>query len=236
MHLTNNLDLLDLCLYLKKQKILVLSDVHMGYEEALNKKGILVPRTQLLATTERLEKTLPKVKIDTLVITGDLKDEFGTISETEWRHTLRLLDLFSKYTQKIVLLRGNHDTVLSPIAQKRNLEVKDTYLVDGILFCHGDTIPVVTKEADLIVIGHEHPAVSLREGMRTETYKCFLYGDWKGKKLLVMPSFNLLTEGTDILKDEVLSPFLTGGLDTFQCFIVSDKIYDFGTVGKIKRL
>ncbi|GAF89407.1 unnamed protein product, partial [marine sediment metagenome] len=60
MQLTKNIKILDLCLYLKKEKILILADTHIGYEEALNKQGILIPRFQFKEIIERLEKVLKK--------------------------------------------------------------------------------------------------------------------------------------------------------------------------------
>ena len=48
-----------------------------------------------------------------------------------------------------------------------------------------------------------------------------------------MPSFNPLIEGTDILKEQVLSPFLKN-LKNFEVFILSKKeVFEFG---KVKNL
>ncbi|MBW2999597.1 metallophosphoesterase [Candidatus Woesearchaeota archaeon] len=93
MEILPNIEIKDLCLYMKKEKILVIPDMHIGYEEALNKQGMLVPRFQFSQTVERLKKILNNLKINKIIIIGDLKHEFGVISETEWRHTLRILDL-----------------------------------------------------------------------------------------------------------------------------------------------
>jgi metallophosphoesterase superfamily enzyme len=54
-----------------------------------------------------------------------------------------------------------------------------------------------------------------------------------GINLIVQPSFNLVTEGTDITKERLLSPFLKQDLGDFEVFIVSDKIYKFGKVKDI---
>jgi metallophosphoesterase superfamily enzyme len=78
------------------------------------------------------------------------------------------------------------------------------------------------KGIKTIIIGHEHPAVSIHEGVRTELFKCFLKGKFKGRILIVQPSFNLVTEGTDVLKEELLSPFLQQELSDFECFIVAE--------------
>lgn len=230
--------IIDLGIMLKNEKILVLSDFHIGYEEALNKQGILIPKFQFNDIIKRLTKIfsrLKKDKIKIIIINGDIKHEFGTISEQEWRETLRLLDFLTKFCDEIILIKGNHDTIIGPIAKKKNVSVVDYYFAGDVLITHGHKIPNknILKKAKTIVIGHEHPAISLRENIRTEKFKCFLKGKYKGKSLVVMPSFCLVTEGTDILKEKLLSPFLDQNLTNFDVFIIADKVYDFG---KLKNL
>ena len=237
MEIYKDIEMVDLCLYLRKYNTLVISDIHMGYEESLNKQGILLPRFQYKETIDRLEKnTFNKIKPRTIIINGDLKHEFSTISETEWRYTLQLWDYLSSKCKSIILIKGNHDNILEPIARKRKLALHAHYTIGQIFFTHGDVIPndIEFKKAGLIVIGHEHPAIQLRKGTRLETYKCFLKGRYKNKILIVMPSYNLVVEGTDILKDKILSPFLQQNLDQFEVFVAGDEILDFGKLGNLK--
>ncbi len=109
------------------------------------------------------------------------------------------------------------------------------FIINNILITHGDRIPSknLLKGIKIIVIGHEHPAVSIKEGPRAELFKAYLIGKWKGKNLIVQPSFKLVTEGTDVLKEELLSPFLNQNLGNFEVVVVADKLYGFG---KIKNL
>lgn len=235
MEISKGIEILDLGL--KICKTLIIADIHIGFEEALNKQGIMVPRFQFRDACSRLEKMLKKAKPELIIVNGDIKHEFGTISEQEWRETLKVLDLLLSSSKKVVLVKGNHDTILGPIAKKRGVEIVEKYeLNKGKIFViHGDKEIKIGKNTKTILIGHEHPAVSLKEGPRSEIYKCFLKGKYKGKELIVMPSFNLVTEGTDILKEKLLSPFLQRDLDNFEVFIVSDKIYGFGKLKNIKR-
>jgi hypothetical protein len=235
MEISKGIEIIDLALYLKKQRTLVLSDFHIGYEESIAKQGVLVPRFQFNDTIERLKKIFRKAKPKTIVVNGDIKHEFGEISEQEWRDTLKLLDFLSKHCTNIILVRGNHDTILGPIAKKRNINCLLQYIVDDILIMHGDKLPedYLLKGISKIIIAHEHPCVSLREESKVEKFKCFLKGKYKGRELMVLPSFNLVTEGTDVLREELLSPFLQKTLDNFEVWIIADKIYYFG---KIKNL
>ena len=99
-----------------------------------------------------------------------------------------------------------------------------------ILVIHGDRTPdkELLKGVSTIIIGHEHPAVSIKEGPRAELFKAFLVGKWKKCNIIVQPSFNLVVEGTDVLKEEVLSPFLKGNLGNFEAVVAADKLYGFG--------
>ena len=234
----SNLKIVDLGLLIKDKRILIFSDFHIGYEEALNKQGILVPRFQFKDVIKRLGKIfseLKKIKLEKIIINGDLKHEFGRISEQEWRETLRLLDFLTNFCNEIILVKGNHDTIIGPIAEKKKVKIVEHFLVGNTLIIHGNKIPEkgLLKKAKTIVIGHEHPAISLREDIRIEKFKCFLKGKYKRKKLIIMPSFCLATEGTDVLKEKLISPFLDHDLRNFEVFVVADKVYDFG---KVKNL
>lgn len=232
------IQIVDLGIFFSRYKTLVIADLHIGFEEALNKQGILVPRFQVGELIARLGKIIRKTKPETIVINGDLKHEFGSISEQEWRETLRVLDFLSEKCKRIVLVKGNHDTILGPIAGKRGIELAEHFAVGEFYVAHGHRIPDNTEfaKAKTIIIGHEHPAVTISSSHRSELFKCFLKGKWKNKTLIVMPSFNLITEGTDILRESLLSPFLQANLDNFEVFAVEDKVYRFGKLRNIRHL
>ena len=229
MEIFKDIELVYLALLINK-KVLVISDLHLGYEEHLRKKGVLIPRFQFKDIKNRLELILKETKPEIIIITGDLKHEFGTISDQEWRDILSLFDILSEHTKKIILIKGNHDTILNIIAKKRNLKVKDLYKLKDTLILHGDHMVDLNK-IKTIIIGHEHPAVMLKRGVRSELYKCFLKGKFKGRNLIVMPSFNSLSIGSDIRK-RGLGPFIKN--KDFEVFVVvDDKSYYFG---KLKEL
>ena len=46
--------------------------------------------------------------------------------------------------------------------------------------------------------------------------------------------YNLVQEGTDILKEKLLSPLLRQNLNNFEVFVVADNVYRFGKVKEIK--
>lgn len=236
--ITEGIEIYDLALYIAKFKTLIIADFHLGYEEALNKQGVLIPHRQYLKTRERLERLFSilkkqKKEIKEIIINGDLKHEFGTISEQEWLDVLNVLAFLQKQCGNVSLIRGNHDTILGPIADKRNLKIVDEKILDSILILHGHEIPNKIEQ-DTIIIAHEHPCVTISDGVTHEKEKCFLCGQWENKLLIVQPSFNLITEGTDIKKEELLSPFLQRSLADFDVWVIADKPRYFGKLADLE--
>ena len=156
-------------------------------------------------------------------------DSFDTVCLSYSIHHL-------KNSKQVVLIKGNHDTILEPIARKKKLSIRDFYCVGKICILHGHKI-LLNKEihsAKLLIIAHEHPAIFLQEGPKVEKYKCFLLGKFKKQKLIVMPSFLPIVEGTDLRKEELLSPYLHQPLGNFEVFILGDKVYKLGKLKNIK--
>ncbi|MCC7551473.1 MAG: metallophosphoesterase [Methanobacterium sp.] len=200
--------ILDLALEVEDH--LIISDLHLGYEEALNYQGIMVPKFQYPKILKRMEEIHSRSDCTSIIINGDLKHEFGKINRQEWKETLEFIDYLKNRFQEIILIKGNHDPLTPIIAEKTGLEVYPSYSTGNFMVMHGDRIPEKWDEIKEknIIIGHEHPAVGINSGERMEKVKCFLKGDFRDKKMIVMPSFNFITEGSDVLHEKLLSPFL----------------------------
>ncbi|MEA3514997.1 MAG: metallophosphoesterase [Nanoarchaeota archaeon] len=213
---------------------LVICDLHIGVEEAMAKQGMLLPKFNFKDLIKRMEEIflLSDVKrFERIIINGDLKHEFGSISDEEWRHSLKFIDFMSRHADEVILIKGNHDKILGPIAGKRNLHVVDEYMINDILILHGDKLPASMKGIKTIIIGHEHPAITITEGAKSEKFKCYLVGKYKGKDLIVQPSMKLISEGVDVRCGDLLSPFLKRDISDFRVIVVGDRLYDFGKLG-----
>jgi uncharacterized protein len=234
------IEIRDLALYLKESNSLVIGDVHLGFEEALGRQGVLVPRFQYKDIEKRLSEILKGLpRLNEIIINGDLKHEFGSITRQEWTDIGKLIDFLLLHCEKVVLVKGNHDVILFPIARKKGIEVIEYHTVGDIYICHGHLIPADKDfmRSKIIIMGNEHPAVSVRDGARSETFKCFAFGKFKDKKLIAMPSFNPLTIGTDLLKEKFLSPFLHQDLLGFEIYVVADnkEVLHFGKLKNLKK-
>lgn len=215
-----NAQIVDLGLLI--DRTLIISDLHIGYEQALNREGIMVPRFQYKKILKRLEEIIRSFDIGRIVVNGDIKHEFGRITRQEWDETLNFIIFLKNNFVEVVLLKGNHDNFTKFIADKIDLEVYETYSLEDFIIMHGDKIPddLMIKDESTIIIGHEHPCIGIRNGERFEKIKCYLKGNYKEKNLIVMPSFNFVTEGSDILHEKSLSPFLKKGLKMNLRFMV----------------
>ncbi len=50
-----------------------------------------------------------------------------------------------------------------------------------------------------------------------------------------MPSFNLVNEGYNVLREKSISPYMDNS-ENFEVYVVEDKVYYFGKVENLKKL
>lgn len=202
------IEFLEDCLIIYKE-ILVVSDIHIGYEDQIYGKNI--SNEQYKETIDKFEEIFKnldkkKIKIKQIVILGDLKHEFGIISDKEWKESLDLIDYLNKkikinkkFKEKIVLIKGNHDTILGPIAKKRELEILNYYKYKNICFIHGHLkYENYLDNIKYLFLGHLHPSIVISDKYKKEKFKCFLKGKWENKEVMVLPSFCPISFGYDL--------------------------------------
>ncbi|MEK6936122.1 MAG: metallophosphoesterase [Nanoarchaeota archaeon] len=231
-------------------EILVISDTHIGFEEHIIERGIF-PNIQLKDILSDLKDIFEKLKrekivLKKIIVNGDLKQEFGGISDSEWREVLELLGYLGKHCLEIILIKGNHDNILGPIAKKKKVRLENYYVYKDICFMHGDKKykeEFKDKNVKIIILGHLHPAITLSDKYKKEKYKCFLVGEWRKKKIIVLPSFSNISFGYDLnsLLDKNDKGFLiitAKNLKTFGVLIYNrkeDKVYDFGVLKRLSK-
>ena len=224
---------LDLFTYLPAHKTLVLADLHLGFEERLARDGVLVPQIQFNEILARIKWAFKQVKVKKLILNGDIKHEFGRISRQEWNEIAKLVKFVQGEGVEVVAVRGNHDTIFGPVAKELNIQEVDEVRIGDVLIMHGDYIP--KKLAPIIIIGHEHPAITLKDNAKREKFKCFVKAHLKKRVLIVQPSCNPFTQGTDITKENILSPLLAKSTAR-EVFIVDEKTREVLAFGKVSDL
>ena len=221
-----------------KERVLVVGDLHLGFEESLNKSGVFISRQMFDEIISDFNAIFGEVgRVDKIILLGDIKHDFGGISGQEWGDVTRLLHYLKPLGDEILVLRGNHDTILEPIMKKIGLKLKDCYFWKEFCFVHGDEDfdKIWGKKIEWLVVGHGHPAIKLREGSKIEKHKCFLVGKFKGKNMIVVPSFIEYYAGSDPREGEIVLAWNVN-FNNFDVKIVGEnlEVLDFGKLKNIK--
>ncbi|MCS7138820.1 MAG: hypothetical protein NZ873_02035, partial [Crenarchaeota archaeon] len=148
-----------------------------------------------------------------LIILGDIKNEFGDINPEEWTQVQDFINDVHSLGAEPILIRGNHDNFVRTVLRRLNVEFRDPPVRMGKYFLiHGDKDHELPIEDSIVLMGHEHPVISIRDSIGIKhRFKSFLYGEYYNTKIIVLPSMNPLTMGTSINEvdvSELLSPIL----------------------------
>lgn len=145
---------------------MAVSDVHLGFEADLARNGVNLP-SQTPKLSEKLRHILEEAHPDMLVIMGDLKHAIPRLSSQEWRELPPFFEALKGSVARIEVIPGNHDGGLSRfLTPTVKLASRRGILVGGRekagLF-HGHTWPSPKLfEAEVLAMGHNHPAVQFR--------------------------------------------------------------------------
>jgi uncharacterized protein len=195
----------DRCAIMRKEGIVIIADLHLGYESVLEDSGLHLPRMQNETMREGIERIVERYSPSKFVVLGDVKHEFSRNLPQEWGEVQRLLS-YMQEGRELVVVRGNHDNYLASISAKMGVVMVNEYRVGGIAFVHGH------MDTDLrpLVIGHEHPSVRLFDNIGAFVkMPCFVH--MPSERILVLPAFSPLASGTDftgLTSAEALSPIL----------------------------
>lgn len=233
-------------LWFLKEKILVVGDLHLGYEASLRARGLEVPIGQFQEIRQELEKTIQYIKakygkIEEIIFLGDVKHHFG-FKDQEKKEILNLINFLRKYLEnenRIIFIRGNHEK------NETNGKLLDYYLEKDMAFIHGhrEFLEIYDKNINLIIMGHLHPTITIQDKMKIkkEKYKCFLVGKYKHKEVVILPSFISITEGVSIneFTDEKgydFSIIPQGELENFEAYACREVGEDALNFGKLKSI
>jgi len=209
-----------------ENKVLIISDLHIGIEYEIFQSGITIP-SQVERLEKRIDNLLKQTKAKHLVILGDVKHQVPTISWQEYKDIPKFLDHFQNI--KISIVKGNHDGNIERLARKDIAIYEPTgFKINNFLLTHGQAWPNKNDlSAEYLIMGHVHPAVEFwTENFRTIEpcwLKCGIdnkrlkekYGiKTKLKQGIIMPAFNHLIGGMAFNSKgfEPLGPLLKNGV------------------------
>lgn len=175
-----------LALFCNHERWLAIADVHYGYELSQRAAGALFPLWGMEAIERRLLALLADYAPERLVIVGDfVHDAAARLPALAFLNRLRDICVVS-------LIAGNHDRRAFVSS-----ELREAHATDDFYFFHGDRLPPPESKGKIMIIGHHHPAITLRDGAGTA---------------LKLPTF---VQTTDRWILPAFSPWASGGRGDF---------------------
>lgn len=177
-------------IFLPKEKLLAISDLHLGKAAHFRKAGLQVPSTLAQSDLNRLSDLLAEYQPETLLINGDMfhHDLNTDIDDFEhWKEQYSSL--------KFVLVKGNHDKLEEKQYQKLGIEIHEpSYCTSNFCFIH-DAVKCMEKNL-YPISGHIHPGVNvLGKAKQSLKFPCFYFGN----DYAIMPAFSAFT-GLSLIK------------------------------------
>ena len=190
--------------WLPGDRILAAADLHLGYAWTHRHGGNLLPLTAPDDTAARLLDLVERYEPRELVLLGDIVH--GTTPLEPMKEVL--CGFFDQLSARVPLrfITGNHDAQLPKLLQACGLpsETARELRAGPHLLRHGDgmkaemaaaQLAAVRDRAGRLIIGHEHPAIHLSDGVATSAKcRCFVFS----KHLLILPAFSAWSSGTNV--------------------------------------
>ncbi len=203
----------------------VIADLHLGFENVMQMKGVAIPKMQIDDVIKRATKIVEKYGITKLVIAGDFKHEFSRNLPYEWEDVRSFIESIDV---EVSVVRGNHDNFLAAILAEYGIELKEVERVGDYYVIHGHR----ESDFDRVIMGHEHPAIKVRVRGATYSFPCYLVAD---SSKIVLPAFSPLMQGSDVLQGEFLSPVLKKAKKIEVYAVESDVLY-LGTLDELRKV
>ncbi len=221
----------DRCLILEEGPTMVIGDLHLGYERALEQEGMYLPRINTESIREALNDIISRYEPERIVLLGDIKHDFRRAGFEERREVRKIFSLLAEAAQ-VVAVKGNHDNYLQNIVADLGFLVTDYVDVMGYRLEHGH----VDSGVRPVIIGHEHPSVripgNVGGGLKIQ---CFVHAEKEG--VIVLPPFSPFASGNDLVmdKDCVMAPALKDtDYPSAHIYGVTDMgLMDLGTLSEI---
>jgi DNA ligase-associated metallophosphoesterase len=175
----------DRCIFWEEEKILILSDLHLGKTGHFRKAGIAIPQAVFKEDMQRLVTQLQSFKPREVIIIGDM---FHSESNKEHDFFLKWRQDFSSIP--IHLVKGNHDILKKEWYALADITIHTCELLIGdFVFVH-DVVDCTVPDHGYIFSGHIHPAVTIRGmGKQSLSFPCFYFGS----RYAVLPAFSKFT-------------------------------------------
>ena len=153
---------------------LLISDLHLGLEKEMAKKGFRLPAYSV-KMVERIRNLSEKYRTNRLAVLGDVKHTVGKVEDIDWGVIPWFFDTMLDLFQSVEVVPGNHDGNIRTVLPQRVLlhPSQGTVLGKGrerIGVAHGHAWPseeaIATRN---LVIGHSHFTYEMRDSLGTRS-------------------------------------------------------------------
>lgn len=206
-------------LILKKNKTIVIADLHIGIESELSEQGINTTN-QTKKMQDHLFSICKKQKPKEIILLGDIKHNIPSSSFKERKDVKLFLQKISEYA-KIHIIPGNHDGNIHKLSSEEiKIHPSYGYISENIGFIHGHRWPNEDiMKCEQIIMAHTHPTIMLSDRRDYKTYEpCWIkakfqeerfrkkYSNSPKTNILIIPAFNPLCGGIAVNKNGIVGP------------------------------
>jgi putative SbcD/Mre11-related phosphoesterase len=168
------------------ERVLVVGDLHIGWEVTLAQHGIHVP-SQTPKLADRLIEIISKSSPTKVVFLGDVKHTVVGAQLEEWRDVPEFFEKIVPLVSDIEIIQGNHDGDIEPMTppQVKILPPSGIALWRRFGLFHGHAWPAPELLAcESLIQGHLHPVVAFTDALGYRISKpVWVRAPCDGKKL-----------------------------------------------------
>src|SRR5271157_70136 len=143
------------------RRVLVIADLHLGIESDLARHGIYF-RSRSRQRQEKALRCIRDTSPDIILLLGDVKHSIPVTTRQEYCELPEMLSSFRKQGQ-LMVAPGNHDIGIERFLLPGEVLPRNGVIIDGTGYLHGHTYPDPSLAGHLVIAGHHHPFVSLRD-------------------------------------------------------------------------
>jgi len=144
-----------------RSRTLAIADLHFGIEADLAAHGWHIA-SRSAGRLNRILSCIGETDPDKVVILGDFKHNLPQTTRQEYVELPGLLSAIRR-AAPLLIVPGNHDTGLARFLEDGELGPKHGIVLDGTGYIHGHTVPAPELLGHLILAGHHHPLVAIRD-------------------------------------------------------------------------
>jgi putative SbcD/Mre11-related phosphoesterase len=214
-----------------ESRALAVADLHLGYAWAHRASGHLLP----ISTPEDLLQRMRDLQTDyqpsEVLVLGDIVHRVLQLEAIEQALEEFVQEVSNR--SRLTLIIGNHDRKIEgPLKahiKRAKLKLDTAAWAGRYCFMHGHELKLAARRPpsesrgskSYLVIGHEHPCVTLSDGVTTSA-RCpaFLISD----HLLVLPAFSPWAAGCVAGRDPFMSPLAQQARFTKAVAILGDRL------------